>query len=123
MNFLSLVMMPSNPPFGMVFACFMVAIMIGSSLYSVLLSKGYTAEETLRFVIGLIAVTMGICLFTTGPERSQIDIAIRSDLFQFFTIIELNYPNDISILALLLFLCSKWLLACTFRRCLTQNHR
>lgn len=72
-----LVLMPSNPPFGMVFACFMVAIMIGSSLYTIILSKGYSAEETLRFVIGLIALTMGICLFTTGPERSQSDIAIR----------------------------------------------
>ena len=39
-------MMPANPPFGMVFACFMVAIMIGSSLYTLLLARGYAAEDS-----------------------------------------------------------------------------
>jgi hypothetical protein len=49
-------MMPANPPFGMVFACFMVAIMIGSSLYTLLLGKGYAAEDTLRMSIALVSV-------------------------------------------------------------------
>jgi hypothetical protein len=48
-------MMPANPPFGMVFACFMVAIMIGSSLYMLLLARGYAAEDTLRVSIGLVS--------------------------------------------------------------------
>lgn len=38
----------------MVFACFMVAIMIGSSLYTLLLARGYTTEDTLRASIGLV---------------------------------------------------------------------
>ena len=46
--------MPSNPPFGMVFACFMVAIMIGSSIYTLLLARGFAAEETLRCSIALV---------------------------------------------------------------------
>ena len=51
-------MMPANPPFGMVFACFMVAIMIGSSLYTLLLARGYAAEDTLRLSIGLVSVEL-----------------------------------------------------------------
>ena len=51
-------MMPANPPFGMVFACFMVAIMIGSSLYTLLLARGYTAEDTLRLSIGLVSLSL-----------------------------------------------------------------
>ena len=39
---------PANPPLGMVFACFMVAIMIGSSLYTLLLARGFTAEKVRR---------------------------------------------------------------------------
>jgi len=39
----------------MVFACFMVAIMIGSSLYMLLLARGYAAEDTLRVSIGLVS--------------------------------------------------------------------
>ena len=40
------VLMPTHPPLGMVFACFMVAIMIGSSLYTLLLAKGNFIHRT-----------------------------------------------------------------------------
>ena len=30
---------PAKPPLGMVFACFMVAIMIGSSIYAILIGE------------------------------------------------------------------------------------
>jgi MFS family permease len=42
------VLMPAHPPLGMVFACFMVAIMIGSSIYTLLQARGYNAEHVRR---------------------------------------------------------------------------
>ena len=47
---------PANPPLGMVFACFMVAIMIGSSLYTLLLARGYTAERVSKNHIKFLVV-------------------------------------------------------------------
>ncbi|XP_059099189.1 molybdate-anion transporter-like [Tigriopus californicus] len=64
------VLNPAHPPLGMVFACFMVAIMIGSSLYNLLLAKGYKAEEVLRLCLVIISLSMGVCSFTGGPKVS-----------------------------------------------------
>lgn len=75
------VMLPADPPLGMVFACFMVAIMIGSSVYTLLLAKGYRAEETLRLVMVLLAFTMAICCFTAGPSRSTQHIVLTFGAF------------------------------------------
>jgi hypothetical protein len=70
------ILMPSDPPFGMVFACFMVTIMIGSSSYTLMLGRGMKAESTLRVALIIIAVSMGICCFTGGPNRDINDMKI-----------------------------------------------
>ena len=54
------VLMPAKPPLGMVFASFMVAIMIGSSIYTVLLSKGHRPEDTLKTIL-VVWSTYSIC--------------------------------------------------------------
>ncbi len=68
------VLMPSHPPLGMVFACFMVAIMIGSSTYTLLLSRGYRAEDVLWFCLVVIAASMGVCCVTGGPDATMTNI-------------------------------------------------
>ena len=96
------VLMPAQPPLGMgkfifypkrglqwflssfntllyyftVFACFMVAIMIGSSIFSLLLAKGFRAEATLRIILVIIALSMVICCLTAKPGRSTQDMII-----------------------------------------------
>ena len=68
------VLMPARPPLGMVFACFMVAIMIGSSLYALLLSKGYRAEDTLKIILLILLASMILCCFAASPDRSYYDL-------------------------------------------------
>ena len=70
------VLMPAEPPLGMVFACFMVAIMIGSSIYTILLAKGYKAEQCLRIILITIASSMLVCCLTASPNRSTIHMIL-----------------------------------------------
>ncbi|XP_063845264.1 molybdate-anion transporter-like isoform X1 [Scylla paramamosain] len=56
----------ANPPLGMVFASFMVCIMIGSSLYSIMLAKKFTSEQLLVFAVMLATIAMTICIYSTG---------------------------------------------------------
>ncbi|XP_071550068.1 molybdate-anion transporter-like isoform X1 [Panulirus ornatus] len=60
---------PGHPPLGMVFACFMVCIMIGSSLYAVLLSKKYQAEQLLMMAVGLAIISMSMCVYSTNGDH------------------------------------------------------
>ena len=70
------VLMPASPPLGMVFACFMVAIMIGSSIYTILLAKGYKAEQCLRIILITIGSSMLVCCLTASPDRSTIHMIL-----------------------------------------------
>lgn len=70
-----------NPPLGMVFACFMVAIMIGSSLFSVLQEKGYKAPEILLMVLITICAAMATCAWVAGPYASMTHIQISFGSF------------------------------------------
>merc|ERR1719189_838580 len=69
----------------MVFACFMVAIMIGSSVFLLLLSKGFRAEETLRIILVILALSMGICCVMASPNRNTNDMVI---IYAAFLILE-----------------------------------
>ena len=55
-----------HTPLGMVFACFMICIMIGSSIYSILLSKKYKSEQLLLLSVYLAIISTSICIFTTS---------------------------------------------------------
>lgn len=63
-------------PLGMVFACFMVCIMVGSSLYTILSSRGHQPEEVLKYCLLLISISMGVCCFTAGPQASVMETVI-----------------------------------------------
>lgn len=63
------VLSSGNPPLGMVFASFMVCIMIGSSLYSIMLAKKFTAEQLLVCAVMLAVAAMTICIFSTGETH------------------------------------------------------
>jgi len=80
------VMMPIQPPFGMVFACFMVAIMIGSSIYSLLISKGYKAGETLRMCLIIIGISLSVCAVFASPQRDSNSIMIIYFAFIMFEV-------------------------------------
>lgn len=70
------ILMPAQPPLGMVFACFMVAIMIGSSIYAILLAKGYKAEDTLKIILVIVTSSMLVCCFAASPDRGLPQIII-----------------------------------------------
>lgn len=51
---------PLRPPLGIVFSCFMLCIMIGSSIYSFLVARNCLAEHLLRmsFFLALVAIIL-----------------------------------------------------------------
>merc|ERR1712080_25728 len=63
-------------PLGMVFSCFMVCIMVGSALFSILSQRGLSEATILKNCLLMIASTMAICCFTTRPGASDIDKVI-----------------------------------------------
>merc|ERR1719418_349186 len=60
-------------PLGMVFSCFMVCIMVGSALFSILSQRGLSEATILKNCLLMIATTMAICCVTTRPGASNID--------------------------------------------------
>ena len=64
----------------------MVAIMIGSNLFSLLLSKGLKAEATLRIILLILSVSMGICCIMASPNRSTTDMVIIYGAFLFLEV-------------------------------------
>ena len=88
------VMGPAEPPLGMVFACFMVAIMIGSSIYSIAISHGFTSGQTLQQSLIMIAVSMGVCTLLTGTQSSYLDIELVYFAFILFEVaIGIYFPS------------------------------
>jgi len=60
-------------PLGMIFSCFMVCIMVGSSLFSLLSQRGHSEAHILKYCLTLIAVAMAICCYSARPESSTFD--------------------------------------------------
>merc|ERR1719293_381005 len=63
-------------PLGMVFSCFMVCIMVGSALFSILSQRGMSEAAILKNCLLMIATTMAICCVTTRPGASNIDTVV-----------------------------------------------
>merc|ERR1719259_1245209 len=80
------VLAPAAPPYGMVFAAFMVAVMIGSSLYSLAISHGATSGQTLFYSLMLVAPSMAISAQLTGPENTMLDINVIYFAFVLFEV-------------------------------------
>merc|ERR1719483_355963 len=62
-----------NTPLGMVFSCFMVCIMVGSSLFSILCSHGYTEANILKKSLALLSVALSVCCYSTRPNATKPD--------------------------------------------------
>ena len=54
-----------STPLGMVFSCFMVCIMVGSALFSILSHRGFSEGNILKNCLIMISASMLICCFTT----------------------------------------------------------
>lgn len=75
------VLMPAHPPLGMVFACFMVAIMIGSSAYTLLLSRGHRSEDVLRLCLVTISLSMATCCLTADNSSDMTRVIVTFSAF------------------------------------------
>merc|ERR1719342_955339 len=65
-----------STPLGMVFSCFMVCIMVGSAMFSILNNKGYTEANILKNCLIMISATMAICCYTTRPGATNINTVV-----------------------------------------------
>ncbi|KAA0194833.1 hypothetical protein HAZT_HAZT005189 [Hyalella azteca] len=61
----------NDTPLGMVFASFMVCIMVGSSLYAILLHKKVSEAKLLTLAVIMAMVSMAICVI---PEELRAGI-------------------------------------------------
>jgi len=76
-----------NTPLGMVFSCFMVCIMVGSAVFSILTQRGFSEADILKTCLAMISATMGICCYTTRPGAGQIDTILS---FIAFLVLEVS---------------------------------
>merc|ERR1711872_554258 len=76
-----------NIPLGMVFSCFMVCIMVGSALFSILNHRGHTEAQILKYCLTLIAGAMATCCYSARPGASPIDKVIS---FCAFIVLEIG---------------------------------
>ena len=53
-----------STPLGMVFSCFMVCIMVGSALFSILNNRGHSEASILRMVLMMMSLSMAVCCIT-----------------------------------------------------------
>jgi len=81
-------------PLGMIFSCFMVCIMIGSSLFSTLMSKNWTPGETLQSAATIFAACTGFCTYTAHPKATDTKRNASFVAFLFLeTSIGLYFPS------------------------------
>jgi len=66
----------SPVPLGMVFSCFMVCIMVGSALFSILNQRGWSEAAILKTVLMMMSVSMAICCVTARPGATDLDTII-----------------------------------------------
>ena len=88
-------LVPTNQgPLGMIFSCFMVCIMIGSSLFSTLLAKDWTPGHTLQTAATILAFCMAICTVSAHPQASVFQRNISFAAFLALeTAIGLYFPS------------------------------
>lgn len=72
-------------PLGMIFSCFMVCIMIGSSFFSYFLGKNWTPGETLQAAATIFAASTAFCTYTATPKATNM---LRNLSFASFLMLE-----------------------------------
>ncbi|XP_063235217.1 molybdate-anion transporter-like [Bacillus rossius redtenbacheri] len=65
------VLEPVRPPLGIVFSCFMVCIMVGSSLYSLLLARGWRADQLLTASLALAFVALAASALASARAHAR----------------------------------------------------
>jgi len=65
-----------NTPLGMVFSCFMVCIMVGSALFSILNNRGFSEAHILKMCLMIMSASMAICCVTARPGATPTDTII-----------------------------------------------
>merc|ERR1712241_1494526 len=65
-----------NTPLGMVFSCFMVCIMVGSALFSILNNRGHSEAGILKMCLMIMSASMAICCVTARPGATTTDTII-----------------------------------------------
>ena len=76
---------PKDVPLGMIFSCFMVCIMIGSSLFSALMEKHWTPGDTLQTAATIFTTCTAVCTYTANPKASG---SMRNASFVAFLMLE-----------------------------------
>ncbi|XP_018017872.1 molybdate-anion transporter isoform X2 [Hyalella azteca] len=74
----------NDTPLGMVFASFMVCIMVGSSLYAILLHKKVSEAKLLTLAVIMAMVSMAICVLTSGNS------SLKSITYAAFLLLEVS---------------------------------
>ena len=75
----------NDVPLGMIFSCFMVCIMIGSSIFSWFLNNGWKPGDTLKNSAVVFAMSTAVCTYTANPKAN---IAMRNVTFGAFLVLE-----------------------------------
>nr|CAD7265414.1 unnamed protein product [Timema shepardi] len=83
---------PMSPPLGIVFSCFMVCIMIGSSMYSFLLSRRVRPEHMLTLSMSLAFLALTVCAIATSSPSKPITHACFVAFLSFEISIGIYYP-------------------------------
>ena len=50
--------------------------MIGASIFSLAISRGYTPGDTLQLSLGLLAASTAVCGYLVGPANSMLDLKV-----------------------------------------------
>ena len=69
------VLSPAQPPFGIVFSCFMVCIMVGTSLYHILVRHNLPVTNLLGFAITFAFLATALCVLGTHPDNTAYILA------------------------------------------------
>ena len=86
------VLKPAEPPLGVVFSCFMICIMLGSSLSQVLTQKQMPAANQLGFAIAVALLANFVCVLATSATDPHHLMAFLAFL-SFEVAVGVYYPT------------------------------
>ena len=66
-------------PLGMVFSCFMVCIMVGSAVFSIMAHRGFSEADILKKCLMIISASMAVCCYTARLSMATV-VTISSQL-------------------------------------------
>ena len=70
-----------DPPLGIVFSNFMICIMIGSSIFQILINQRYSSQLIVNMAIVMALVSMVICVGSTKPLNEHPQMSYLAFLF------------------------------------------